>query len=94
MADKKSQGVTNRRARALSSGSWPGLGTFAERKGIFTAAGLSTGAAQLSTKPIGKTSTERNTRRSVQARLKNFLRFCFDSQWMVRVPQAVPCQSR
>jgi len=28
-----------------------------------------------------------NTRQMIQARLKNFLRFCFDSKWLDRVPR-------
>jgi integrase/recombinase XerD len=86
MADKKSQGITadvlGRYERELAR-----LRDFAERKGIFTAAGLSREllieykADWESLYPSG------NTQSSVQARLKNFLRFCFDSQWMVRIPK-------
>ena len=34
-----------------------------------------------------------NTRQSVQARLKNFLRFCFDSKWLDRVPRLSPIKA-
>jgi integrase/recombinase XerD len=86
MADKKSQGVTadvlGRYERELAR-----LRDFAERKGIFTAAGLSRELLIAYKADWEDLYPSGNTQASVQARLKNFLRFCFDSQWMDRIPK-------
>ncbi len=86
MADKKSQGVTadvlGRYERELAR-----LRDFAERKGIFTAAGLTRELLIAYKSDWEDLYPSSNTQSSVQARLKNFLRFCFDSQWMDRIPK-------
>ena len=86
MADKKSQGVTadvlGRYARELAR-----LRDFAEHRGIFTAAGLSRELLIEYKADWEDLYPSGNTQASVQARLKNFLSFCFDSQWMVRIPK-------
>ena len=86
MADKKSQGITadvlGRYERELAR-----LRDFAERKGIFTAAGLSRELLIEYKADWEDLYPSGNTQSVVQARLKNFLRFCFDSQWMVRIPK-------
>ena len=86
LADKKTQGITadvlGRYTRELAR-----LRDFSERKGVFTV-GCITRELLIEYKsdwdglyPSG------NTQASVQARLKNFLRFCFDSKWLDRVPR-------
>ena len=86
MADKKSQGVTadvlRRYERELAR-----LRDFAERKAIFTAAGLTRELLIAYKSDWDDLYPSSNTQSSVQARLKNFLRFCFDSQWMDRIPK-------
>jgi integrase/recombinase XerD len=84
--DKKNQGFTDgvldKYARELER-----LQTFAERHGAFTVAALS---RELLIKYQGaweELYPSSNTRQMVQARLKNFLRFCFDSRWLDRVPR-------
>ena len=90
--DKKNQRITEdvlgRYNRELDR-----LRDFAERKGVFTVAGLSRELFieyQSSWEDLYPSS---NTRQSVQARLKNFLRFCFDSKWLDRVPQLSPIKA-
>jgi site-specific recombinase XerD len=85
-ADKKNQGLTKdvlgKYSRELAR-----LLTFAERRGIFTAAELTRElliAYQADWPDLYPSS---NTRSSVQARLKNFLRFCYDSKYLDRVPR-------
>jgi len=85
-ADKKNQGITedvlNKYARELDR-----LRTFAEDRETFTVAGLSRELLidyQAEWETLYPSS---NTRQMVQARLKNFLRFCFDSKWLDRVPR-------
>lgn len=86
MTDKKTQGITadvlGRYERELSR-----LRDFAEHKGVFTAAGLSRELLIEYKADWGDLYPSGNTQASVQARLKNFLRFCFDSQWMNRIPK-------
>jgi len=90
--DKKNQRITEdvlgRYNRELDR-----LRDFAERKGVFTVAGLSRELFieyQSSWEDLYPSS---NTRQSVQARLKNFLRFCFDSKWLDRVPRLSPIKA-
>jgi len=85
-ADKKNQGITedvlNKYARELTR-----LRIFAEAQKAFTVAGLSRELLidyQAEWETLYPSS---NTRQMVQARLKNFLRFCFDSKWLDRVPR-------
>lgn len=86
MADKKSQGITanvlGRYERELAR-----LRDFAERKGVFTAAGLSRELLIEYKADWENLYPSGNTQSVVQARLKNFLHFCFDSQWMGRIPK-------
>lgn len=85
-ADKKNQGITddvlNKYARELDR-----LRVFAESRSAFTVAGLS---RELLIDYHAEWETlypSSNTRQMVQARLKNFLRFCYDNKWLERVPR-------
>jgi integrase/recombinase XerD len=85
-ADKKNQGITadvlNKYARELDR-----LRLFAEGRGAYTVAGLSREMLidyQAEWETLYPSS---NTRQMVQARLKNFLRFCYDNKWLDRVPR-------
>ena len=85
-ADKKNQGITAdvlaKYARELDR-----LRVFAEARTAFTVAGLTRELLidyQAEWETLYPSS---NTRQMVQARLKNFLRFCFDSKWLDRVPR-------
>jgi site-specific recombinase XerD len=85
-ADKANQGISpdviGKYTRELAR-----LQTFAEGKNVFTVAGLSRElliAYQATWEALYPSS---NTRQMVQARLKNFLRFCYDSKWLERVPR-------
>lgn len=63
------------------------LQSWAEARGVFTVAGL-TGERLIDyqgTWPDLYPSTQ--TRQMVQARLRNFLRFCYDNKWLDRVPK-------
>jgi integrase/recombinase XerD len=74
--------VLNKYARELDR-----LRAFAEARKVFTVAGLS---RELLIDYHAEWETvypSSNTRQMVQARLKNFLRFCFDSKWLDRVPR-------
>lgn len=86
MTDKKTQGVTEdvlgRYGRELAR-----LRNFAERQGVFTAAGLTRELLIEYKADWEDLYPSGNTQASVQARLKNFLRFCFDSHWMDRIPK-------
>jgi integrase/recombinase XerD len=85
-ADKKNQGISedvlNKYARELDR-----LRSFAEGRKAFTVAGLS---RELLIEYQAEWETlypSSNTRQMVQARLKNFLRFCYDNKWLDRVPR-------
>jgi integrase/recombinase XerD len=91
-SDKKNQGITpdvlNKYARELDR-----LRAFAEARKVFTVAGLS---RELLIDYHAEWETlypSSNTRQMVQARLKNFLRFCFDSEWLDRVPRLSPIKA-
>ena len=86
LKDKRTQGITEdvlgRYQRELAR-----LRDFAEQKGIFTAV-ATTQELLIDYKAEWDTLyPSGNTQASVQARLKNFLRFCFDSKWLDRVPR-------
>jgi site-specific recombinase XerD len=85
-ADKKNQGfgddVLNKYARELDR-----LRTFVEARRVFTVAGLSRELLIDYKSEWDALYPSSNTRQMVQARLKNFLRFCYDSQWLDRVPR-------
>ena len=85
-ADKENQGLTrdvlNKYERELTR-----LEGFAAKNDVFTVQGL-TRELLISYQadwPVLYPSS--NTRSSVQARLKNFLRFCYDSKYLDRVPR-------
>ncbi|MGA9559349.1 MAG: tyrosine-type recombinase/integrase [Terriglobales bacterium] len=85
-ADKKNQGLTpdvpRKYTRELAR-----LRAFGEKHGVFTVPGLTRDfliAYQGDWLTLYPSS---NTRSSVQARLKNFLRFCYDSKYLDRVPR-------
>lgn len=85
-ADKKNQhisrGVLKKYNRELLR-----LQLFAERQGVFTVEGLTRElliAYQADWPDVYPSS---NTRSSVQARLKNFLRWCYDSKYLDRIPR-------
>jgi integrase/recombinase XerD len=85
-ADKKNQGITadvlGKYARELDR-----LRSFVEGRRAFTVAGLTREMLidyQAEWETLYPSS---NTRQMVQARLKNFLRFCYDNKWMDRVPR-------
>lgn len=85
-ADKENQGITddvlNKYARELDR-----LRVFTEARRAFTVAGLSRELLidyQAEWETLYPSS---NTRQMVQARLKNFLRFCYDNKWLDRVPR-------
>lgn len=85
-ADKKNQGISpdvlGKYDRELDR-----LRVFAEVRGVFTVVGVT---RELLIDYQGKWDAlypSSNTRQMVQARLKNFLRFCYDSKWLERVPR-------
>src|ERR1700730_3662980 len=85
-ADKANQGFTadiqGRYARELAR-----LLAYCDAEGVYTVQGITRELL------IGYSSTwlalypSSNTRLAVQARLRNFLRFCFESRWLDRVPK-------
>jgi site-specific recombinase XerD len=85
-ADKKNQGLTddvlNKYARELER-----LQSFAEGRNVFTVAGLSRKLLIDYKTEWDTLYPSSNTRQMVQARLKNFLKFCYDSRWLDRVPR-------
>lgn len=85
-ADKKNQGITAdvlaKYARELDR-----LRVFAEARRAFTVAGLTRELLIDYQAGWDALYPSSNTRQMVQARLKNFLRFCFDSKWLDRVPR-------
>lgn len=91
-ADKKNQRVTadvlGRYSRELER-----LEGFAARKSVFTVAGLTRELLIEYQSSWEDLYPSGNTRQAVQARLKNFLRFCFDSKWLDRVPRMSPIKA-
>lgn len=85
-ADKKNQDVTsdvlNKYARELDR-----LRVFAEGESVFTVAGVTRELLIGYRAEWDALYPSSNTRQMVQARLKNFLRFCYDNKWMDRVPR-------
>jgi len=85
-ADKKNQGVTadvlGKYARELDR-----LRVFVEGRRVFTVAGLSREMLIEYQAEWDALYPSSNTRQMVQARLKNFLRFCYDNRWLDRVPR-------
>jgi integrase/recombinase XerD len=85
-ADKKNQGITadvlGKYARELDR-----LRVFAEGRRTFTIAGVSRELLIDYQAEWGALYPSSNTRQMVQARLKNFLRFCYDNRWLDRVPR-------
>ena len=63
------------------------LQTFAQQKGVFTVARLTRELLIEYQATWEELYPSSNTRQMVQARLKNFLRFCYDSRWIDRVPR-------
>jgi integrase/recombinase XerD len=66
------------------------LQTFAEKRGVYTVAALSRELLIDYRATWDELYPSSNTRQMVQARLKNFLRFCFDSKWVERIPRLSP----
>jgi integrase/recombinase XerD len=85
-ADKKNQGVTagvlSKYKRELSR-----LEAYAGSKGMFTVGGVTRELLIEYQSDWEALYPSSNTRQMVQARLKNFLRFCFESKWLDRVPR-------
>ena len=90
--DKENQGITSdvlgKYARELDR-----LQAFAEGRGIFTLPGLTRDLLIDYRAKWEELYPSSNTRQMVQARLKNFLRFCFDSKWLDRVPRLFPIKA-
>src|SRR5215469_15352884 len=91
-ADKKNQGISadvlGRYNRELER-----MEGFAAGKHVFTVAGLTRELLIEYQSSWENLYPSGNTRQSVQARLKNFLRFCFDSKWLDRVPRLSPIKA-
>ncbi len=85
-ADKANQGFTadiqGRYARELSR-----LKSFCERQGVYTVQRITRELLVSYQSTWAELYPSTNTRLAVQARLRNFLRFCFDSKWIERVPK-------
>ena len=90
--DKKNQGITadvlGKYARELDR-----LQDFAARKNVFILAGLTRELLIEYQAGWEDSYPSSNTRQMVQARLKNFLRFCYDSKWLDRVPRLSPIKA-
>lgn len=85
-ADKGNQGITDgvldKYARELDR-----LRRYVEARQLYTVPGLSRDVVieyQATWEALYPSS---NTRQQVQARLKHFLRFCYDNKWLERVPR-------
>jgi integrase/recombinase XerD len=85
-ADKKNQGISgdvlNKYARELGR-----LRSFAEARHVHAVARLSRELIIEYQADWETRYPSSNTRQTVQARLKNFLRFCYESRWLERVPR-------
>ena len=84
--DKANQGFTSdiqgRYARELGR-----LQTYCENAGVFTVEGITRELLVGYSAKWPALYPSTNTRQAVQARLRNFLRFCYDSKWLERVPK-------
>jgi len=84
-SDKKNQGISagvlGKYARELDR-----LRDFAAGKNVFI-------VATITRELLEEAYPSSNTRQMVQARLKNFLRFCYDSKWLDRVPRLSPIKA-
>ncbi|MGO8793927.1 MAG: tyrosine-type recombinase/integrase [Candidatus Sulfotelmatobacter sp.] len=91
-ADKANQGISKgvlgKYARELDR-----LQAFGEGRGTFTVAGLSLEFLIDYQANWGTLYPSSQTRQMVQARLKNFLRFCYDNRWLDRVPRLSPIKA-
>jgi integrase/recombinase XerD len=91
-ADKKNQGITpgvlKKYARELER-----LEGFAAGKHVFTVAALTRELLIEYQSGWEDVYPSSNTRQVVQERLKSFLRFCFDSRWLDRVPRLSPIKT-
>jgi integrase/recombinase XerD len=85
-AEKKNQGISegvlNKYARELDR-----LRRFAEARQLYTVPGLSRDVVIDYQAGWDTLYPSSNTRQQVQARLKHFLRFCYDNKWLERVPR-------
>ncbi|HEX6504422.1 MAG TPA: tyrosine-type recombinase/integrase [Terriglobales bacterium] len=90
--DKKNQGISadvlGKYERELDR-----LKAFAAGKGVFTVAGLTRELLIEYQSGWEDAYPSSNTRQMVQARLKNFLRFCYDNKWLDRVPRLSPIKA-
>lgn len=91
-SDKKNQGITEdvlgKYSRELDR-----LRTFAERRGVLVLSGLTRELLIDYQAEWEELYPSSNTRQMVQARLKNFLRFCYDSKWLDRIPRMSPIKA-
>jgi site-specific recombinase XerD len=85
---KVTDGVLEKYIRELER-----LRSFAQGKGVFTVAGLTRELLIDYRATWDELYPSSNTRQMVQARLKNFLRFCYDSKWLERVPRLSAIQA-
>ncbi len=85
-ADKKNQGITHdvlsKYARELDR-----LQSFAESRKVLTVAEITRELLIDFQAEWEGWYPSSNTRQMVQARLKNFLRFCYDNRWLDRIPR-------
>lgn len=79
---KVTDGVLGKYTRELDR-----LQSFAREKGVFTVGRLTRELLIEYQATWKEHYPSSNTRQMVQARLKNFLRFCYDSRWLDRVPR-------
>jgi integrase/recombinase XerD len=86
MADKRNQGVSagveKKYVRELKR-----LQTFCERKGVYTVGKINRELLVLYSATWDEDYPSTATRFNVQARLRHFLKFCYDSKWLERVPK-------
>ncbi len=92
IADKRIQGVSagvlGKYARELKR-----LRDYAEGHRVFTVAGLTRELLIGYHKDWERLYPSSATRSMVQARLKGFLKFCFDNKWIERVPRLSPIKA-
>ena len=85
-ADKKNQGVSagveRKYVRELER-----FKTFCERKGVYTVGKITRELLVLYSATWEEDYHSTATRFNVQARLRHFLKFCYDSKWIERVPK-------
>jgi site-specific recombinase XerD len=91
-ADKRNQGITAdvlaKYGRELDR-----LRVYAEARGVFTVARITRELLIDYQAGWDALYPSSNTRQMVQARLKNFLRFCYDNKWLDRVPRLSPIKA-